>query len=211
MKRNCIIFAALLFVIAVMLCACGVFHSHKYSEWTVTRASTCSLAGVRERKCSCGMVESALLPPAEHAYGEWVIVKAAICNREGVSERVCADCGAREQDFLPTIEHNYKDTGEGFPATCKTVGAQKLVCVDCGVISVVEIPKFEHTWVYDKCFRLKCTVCGSFTFNPDDSHTFADATCDLPQICTVCGATEGKPLGHAPGADGICRRCGKFA
>ena len=40
-------------------------------------------------------------------------------------------------------------------------------------------------------------------------HTFADATCTAPKICTVCGETEGEPLGHTCEI-GTCKQCGEF-
>ena len=40
-------------------------------------------------------------------------------------------------------------------------------------------------------------------------HTFADATCTEPKTCTVCGETEGEPLGHTCEI-GTCKQCGEF-
>lgn len=40
-----------------------------------------------------------------------------------------------------------------------------------------------------------CTVCGKTEGEPL-GHTFAPADCTTPATCTVCSATEGEPLGH---------------
>ena len=43
-------------------------------------------------------------------------------------------------------------------------------------------------------------------------HAFAEATCNSPKTCTICGATEGEALGHAeeiiPGKDATCTEAG---
>ena len=39
----------------------------------------------------------------------------------------------------------------------------------------------------------KCDVCGADNVS---DHTYADATCTVPETCTECGATEGDALGH---------------
>ncbi len=59
------------------------------------------------------------------------------------------------------------------------------------------------------------------TTNPDDTgdigphaHVWADATCTAARTCSVCGITEGDPLGHDYGVGAscdkpaTCRRCG---
>ena len=46
-----------------------------------------------------------------------------------------------------------------------------------------------------------CLVCGEVLWVNlcPDGHTWEDATCETPKTCSVCGATEGEALGHAPG------------
>ena len=40
------------------------------------------------------------------------------------------------------------------------------------------------------------------------THEWADATCDKPQTCTLCGKDQGEALGHSYDADGKCTVCG---
>ena len=45
-------------------------------------------------------------------------------------------------------------------------------------------------------------------------HTWLDATCEDPQICSTCGKTQGSPLGHSwkdatYDAPKTCTRCGE--
>lgn len=39
-------------------------------------------------------------------------------------------------------------------------------------------------------------------------HTWSEATCEAPKTCSLCGETDGEPLGH-DFRDGSCTRCGK--
>ena len=71
--------------------------------------------------------------------------------------------------------------------------------------------KCEHT--YDNACDVTCNECGE---ERTVTHDFADADCLNPKTCTVCGATDGEPLGHAPENDDNdcstalnCGVCGK--
>lgn len=46
-----------------------------------------------------------------------------------------------------------------------------------------------------------------YIFTRYTDHIWAEATCDTPKTCTVCGVTDGKPLGHQFEA-GRCSVCG---
>ena len=56
----------------------------------------------------------------------------------------------------------------------------------------------EHTFADATCNTPKtCTVCGVTEGEADSTaHSYADATCITPKTCSVCGATEGEALGH---------------
>lgn len=41
------------------------------------------------------------------------------------------------------------------------------------------------------------------------SHIWLDADCENPKTCSICGATEGEPLGH-DFHDNVCSVCGAF-
>ena len=47
--------------------------------------------------------------------------------------------------------------------------------------------------------------------NKKHTHDYEDATCTQPKICTICGQTEGDPLGHTydNDCDDICNVCGE--
>ena len=57
----------------------------------------------------------------------------------------------------------------------------------------------------------KCTQCSTklwYRVADPLGHSFTDATCTAPKICTVCNTTEGSPLGHEY-VDGECTRCSR--
>ncbi len=72
-------------------------------------------------------------------------------------------------------------------ATCATEGTQERKCSACGETETSAIPSSDHTW--------------------------KDATCTEPKICTSCQATEGAATGHTGGtatcsAKAECSACG---
>ena len=53
-----------------------------------------------------------------------------------------------------------------------------------------------HTWADATCEEPKtCTVCGKTEGSPK-GHSWQSATCTVPETCIVCGATQGSPLDH---------------
>lgn len=54
----------------------------------------------------------------------------------------------------------------------------------------------SHEWVDATCTAPKtCSLCGETEGEPL-GHDFRDATCTTPKTCSVCGETEGDALGH---------------
>ena len=57
----------------------------------------------------------------------------------------------------------------------------------------------DATCTEDGFTTTTCDDCGEIVFNqviPATGHDWADADCDTPKTCTVCGATDGEALGH---------------
>ena len=57
--------------------------------------------------------------------------------------------------------------------------------------------------------HILCTTCGAqyTALQSPVGHDWADAACDAPMTCHVCGLTQGEPLGHTYSA-GECTMCG---
>lgn len=54
----------------------------------------------------------------------------------------------------------------------------------------------KHSWADATCTEPKiCTKCGATEGEPN-GHLWEDATCTEPKTCAECGAAEGEPNGH---------------
>ena len=57
----------------------------------------------------------------------------------------------------------------------------------------------EHDFSEANCLEAKkCTLCGISEGSPL-GHNFSEATCTAPRTCTECGAVEGEPIAHSFG------------
>jgi len=123
MKRKTAIIPVMLILFAAILGGCSQPHTHSYGEWSVTRVSTCSEAGVQERTCSCGHKETEALPLSDqHNYVDSKEGFEPTCKSEGALKYVCSDCNHVKVENIPKLEHTWVD------ATCK----QPKTCSGCG-------------------------------------------------------------------------------
>ena len=182
---------------------------HVFGEWTVTKAATCTEAGVSTRTCTvCGEEETLTVPALGHKFGEWTETKAATCTEAGVSTRTCTVCGeAKETKDIPALGHKFGEWTETKAATCTEPGVSTRTCTVCGEAKETkDIPALGHKfgeWTETKAATCTepgvstrtCTVCGE-----------AKETKDIPALghkagttyfmdkdshwltCTVCGA-----------------------
>ena len=69
-------------------------------------------------------------------------------------------------------------------------------------------PAQGHDWLEASCTAPQlCMICGK-TEGEALGHDWVEATCESPQECAVCGKAEGAPLGH-DFLNGVCRLCGR--
>ena len=96
--------------------------AHRFGEWQVTVAATCTKDGVSRRICSiCGAVEEKPVPATGHKFGAWTVTKAATCTESGISTRKCSVCGTEETMIVPSLGHSMTATA-GKAATCTEAG-----------------------------------------------------------------------------------------
>ena len=70
-----------------------------------------------------------------------------------------------------------------------------------------EQPEHTHTWTDATCTIPKvCSTCGT-TEGSANGHNWSNATCTLPKTCGTCGTTIGTPNGHSF-FNGSCLVCG---
>ena len=100
-------------------------------------------------------------------------VHEATCAAQGYTQYTCENCGDSYNDhYTPVSDHNYVITWEQY-ATCEEEGY------------------VEKT----------CTVCGDETleFTAPTGHSWTEATCTEPKVCSVCGELHSSALGHSWG------------
>lgn len=120
--------------------------AHRFGEWQVTVAATCTKDGVSRRICSiCGAVEEKSVPATGHKFGEWTTTKKPTCTETGTEKRTCTVCSKEETRVIAALGH--------------TPGTEMLADKDdhwnvCKVCHAV-VNKTEHTYVNG----VQC-VCG---------------------------------------------------
>ena len=78
-------------------------HVHSYTE-TVTKNPTCTEAGTKTLKCSCGDTKEEPIPATGHKWGTTPIVdKPAGPGTEGSQHYVCSVCGAQKSETIPAL------------------------------------------------------------------------------------------------------------
>ena len=160
---------------------------HVFGEWTVTKAATCTEAGVSTRTCTvCGVEETLTVPALGHKFGEWTVTKAATCTETGVSTRTCTVCGeAKETKDIPALGHKFGEWTVTKAATCTETGVSARTCTVCGEAKETkDIPALGHkagtVYAMDKDSHwLTCTVCGAVLTK--ESHTYVQG------VQCVCG------------------------
>lgn len=121
--------------------------AHRFGEWKVTVAATCTKDGVSRRICSiCGAVEEKSVPAPGHKFGAWTTTKEPTCTETGTEKRTCSVCSKEETRVIAALGH--------------TPGTEMLADKDghwnvCKVCHAV-VNKTGHTYVNG----IQC-VCGA--------------------------------------------------
>ena len=141
---------------------------HVFGEWTVTKAATCTEAGVSTRTCTvCGVEETLTVPALGHKFGEWTVTKAATCTETGVSTRTCTVCGeAKETKDIPALGH------KAGTVYAMDKDSHWLTCTVCGAV----LTKEPHTYVQG----VQC-VCGLMKTS-DSTVKKVDVKADVSSI-----------------------------
>ena len=196
--------------------------AHRFGEWQVTVAATCTKDGVSRRICSiCGAVEEKSVPAPGHNFGAWTVTKAATCTESGISTRKCSVCGTEETMIVPSLGHSMTATA-GKAATCTEAGNSAYwSCSRCGKFFSDAAGKTEiakDNWViaalgHDGATRAAvaatcyasgrtaetyCKRCGlvitaGTVIQATGKHTYENG------VCTVCGVKN--PMANVKGDD----------
>lgn len=189
------------------LTACGgtkECKTHKWGEWEVVTAETCTTDGLQKRTCTvCKKVEEKKINKG-HKWNAWETVTASTCTVAGSQKRTCQRCDAEETQPLDLAPHTFIKDAEGNEVITWTTAPN---CTDAGVGG-----------------HRTCEVCGTevavssseavalghnFTKDAEGNVVFTwttEPTCDLPGVgtkhCDRCGQNiaatdeERAKLGH---------------
>ena len=125
-------------------------HEHSYADWTVVKAATCTEAGTKEGKCSCGETKIEIEDALGHAYAAtFTVDKAATCTTVGSQSKHCTRTGCTsktEVTEIAKLAHSYGAWEETKAATCAVEGSKIHTCA-CGATETETIAKLStHTW-----------------------------------------------------------------
>lgn len=184
--------------------------AHRFGEWKVTVAATCTKDGVSRRICSiCGVVEEKPVPATGHNFGAWTVTKAATCTESGISTRKCSVCGTKETMIVPSLGHSMTATA-GKAATCTEAGNSAYwTCSRChkyfsDAAGKTEIAK--DSWIINALGHDVGTR-GAVAATCYASGHEADTYCKRCGIVITAGATI-LATGKHTYVDGVCTTCG---
>lgn len=196
--------------------------AHRFGEWQVTVAATCTKDGVSRRICSiCGVVEEKPVPATGHKFSAWTVTKAATCTESGISTRKCSVCGTKETMIVPSLGHSMTATA-GKAATCTEAGnsaywtcsrchkyfsdaaGKTEIAKDSWIIAALGHDEATRAAVAATCYvsgrtaETYCKRCGivitaGATIPATGKHTYVNG------VCTVCGVKN--PMANVKGDD----------
>lgn len=184
--------------------------AHRFGEWQVTVAATCTKDGVSRRICSiCGAVEEKSVPATGHNFGAWTVTKAATCTESGISTRKCSVCGTEETMIVPSLGHSMTATA-GKAATCTEAGNSAYwSCSRCGKFFSDAAGKTEiakDSWViaalgHDEATR--AAVAATCYASGRTAETYCKR-CGL----VITAGTVIQATGKHTYENGVCSTCG---
>lgn len=184
--------------------------AHRFGEWKVTVAATCTKDGVSRRICSiCGAVEEKSVPATGHKFGAWTVTKAATCTESGISTRKCSVCSTEETMIVPSLGHSMTATA-GKAATCTEAGNSAYwTCSRChkffsDAAGKTEIAK--DSWVIAALGHDEATRAAVAATCYASGHE-ADTYCKRCGIVITAGATI-PATGKHTYVNGVCTVCG---
>ena len=121
---------------------------HKWGEWTVEKAATCTEKGYRWRLCQiCGIREDKEIKKKEHDWGKWKIKKEATCSKKGERVRTCKVCGHEEkEEYLE--DHTFGEWTILKEPTCSEKGLRTHTCRVCGAEKQQQLDTLPHDFEF---------------------------------------------------------------
>lgn len=170
-------------------------HSHSYTS-SVTKAATCTAAGVRTYTCSCGHSYTASIPATGHKWNAGVITVAPTEEKEGVRTYTCTLCGETYTESIAALDHAHKYASVVIAPTCTQQGYTEHTCPCGDSYKDTYISATGHTYADGVC-----TVCGAADpdYTPDEPDVPVEPEVTLTGIsATYSGGNV--PVGTAVSA-----------
>ena len=178
-------------------------NAHTWNNATCTTAKTCAY---------CGFVEGTALG---HRWTNATCTAPKTCSECSVTEgaalghnwreatcikpKTCYTCQATEGG---TVDHDFTKKSNEYVAVegdCENATVYYYSCSVCnqkGNTTYVSPEAPSHKWTAFSCTDPRtCTVCGESDGVPM-GHFWQEATCEEPKKCTECNETQGTALGH---------------
>lgn len=192
-------------------------HVHSYDSGRITKAATCTEAGVRTYTCACGSQYTEAVPALGHLSGEGQMTQELTCTENGETSYYCTRCGVlMKTEVTAATGHDYEVTVTP-GKDCVTDGVRISTCRKCGDTYTERIPATGHKYVAevtveateteDGLRTYTCSVCqdtftevipalgdGTHLHTYDEGVVTKEATClengMITYTCTQCGAVK---------------------
>ncbi len=185
---------------------------HDAGDWEITKMATCSIIGIRQKKCSrCDkVVEREAIPTnGLHLLSSWIVAEEATCTEDGRKEERCTQCSeVLNAELIPaTGEHSFGEWVITETPTCDTEGTRTRTCTTCEHYETAILPAGGHSFTpwgleaaptctaagsQERC----CSVCShrETTSLPATGHSFGEwqevtDTLNI-RICETCNHFE---------------------
>ena len=198
-----IVYSAVLLGIMSVLFFTSCVHEHNFGEWKTIKDPTCIDVGIRERKCTCGNIETEEIPLLEHDYGSFKISIKPTCSQPGEKERICKVCGCKDIAETPIDEsnHSFCEWATVINPSCTEKGLQERSCNWCNKRDERAISAEGHSFTAWSTVRetscstegkkeRSCAKCGfseTQTIKKSE-HQYGDWHIADNMLCTSAGA-----------------------
>ena len=187
----------------------GEMLPHEYDQQKVDAAylvstATCTKQAIYQKSCICGQAGTDTFTHGdlkEHVYDQEkpegkYLVSEATCTEQAEYRKscICGDVGDKTFPYGQPKGHGYEPVVTD--PTCTDQGYTTYTCACGDSYKEHYVDAKGHSWNDATCVMPKiCSVCGE-TDGMALGHNWSSASCTEPKCCKICGVTDGAALGH---------------